>query len=397
MELRPGRAGALVDSPDGLVVDGAPPGGVVRIEANLELAGQSWSCSGEFVADGDGQVDTTRDASSGGSYSGVDPFGLFWSAEVSPAYDWEALHPMSVTLRATCDDLVGDASYLRKVRADDTTWHDVEEEGVVGRLFLPAGAGPAPGVVLVAGAVGGRGLPETAPLLAGHGVAVLSLAHWNHPGLPEAMHEIDVEVVGRACDWLRSLDDVLDQPPAVVGAARGGELALLAASLLTDRVGPAASLSGSAVASGAVGPGTEAGDAAWSHAGTPVPHLSNVDHDWHTLLVDEQAVAAARIPLERATGPLLLLSGEDDRTWPSARLSALGADRVQAAGTPTTTCLAYPDAGHLACVPPGFPLASRFELPGGMVRELGGTRAGNHAARLDSWRRLLDHVGARPT
>ncbi len=72
-----------VDSPDGVLLTGAPPAGRVTIEATLELGGQSWTCAGEYVVDRDGEVDTAEDASSDGSYRGVDPFGLFWSAEVS--------------------------------------------------------------------------------------------------------------------------------------------------------------------------------------------------------------------------------------------------------------------------------------------------------------------------
>ena len=296
-----------------MVVTGAPPDGQVRVETTLELAGQAWSCSGEYVADDDGQVDTAARASSGGSYTGVDPFGLFWSAELPPAYDWDVLHSMTVVARATCDDLVGDASYARMLVADGVTVADVREPDAVGRLFLPDAPGDVPGAVLVAGAVGGRGLPETAPLLASHGVAVLSLAHWNHPGLPETMRSLDVEVVARACDWLRARVGVRDLPPAVVGVARGGELALLAASLFPERVGPAASLAGSGVAWGAVGPGTDPREPAWSHAGEPVAHLARTDDDWDTLLSDPAAVAAAEVPVERATGPLLLLSGADDQ------------------------------------------------------------------------------------
>ena len=61
---------------------------------------------------------------------------------------------------------------------------------------------------------------------------------------------------------------------------------------------------------------------AWSHAGEPVPHLARMGDDWDTLLADPAALAAAEIPVEHATSPLLLMAGEDDRTWPSARLSA---------------------------------------------------------------------------
>jgi dienelactone hydrolase len=389
VELRPGQAGALVDSPDGVLLTGAPPAGRVTIEATLELGGQSWTCAGEYVVDRDGEVDTAEDASSGGGYSGVDPFGLFWSAEVPGFYDWNVLHPMRVMLRASCDEQSVATTYARPVLAEGVTEHVVAEPGVVGRMFVPAGDGRRRGVVILGGSDGGPGGPVTAALLAGHGVPVLSLAYWGHPGTPDALRDIDVEVVARACDWLRTLDGVDDVPPCVIGLSRGGELALLAASLTPDRVGPLVSSVGSGVPWGAWGPGTDVLETGWRFEGEPVPQMAEDEDDPNACIDDEAMVAAAEIPVERATGPVLLLTGEDDAMWPSARLSRIAEARAAREGAADrVTHVAYPDAGHFCTTPPGFPIMSED-----VVRN-GGTRAGNQAARLDSWRRLRDFVGA---
>jgi pimeloyl-ACP methyl ester carboxylesterase len=387
VQLRPGRAGALVDSPDGVRLTGAPPGGRVTIEATLELGGQRWTCAGEYVADRDGEVDTAEDASSGGSYGGVDPYGLFWSAEVLDFYDWDVLHPMLVTLRASCDEQTVQASYARPVLAEGVTEHLVAEPGVAGRLFLSQGFRRA--VVILGGSVGGPGGPVVGALLAGHGVPVLSLAYWGHPGTPDALRDIDVEVVARACDWLRAQDGVDDVPPCVIGLSRGAELALLAASLTPDAVGPVAAFVGSGVPWGAWGPGTDVLETGWRFAGEPVTQMVEDEADPDACIDDEDMVAAAEIPVERATGPVLLLSGEDDAMWPSARLSRIAEVRAAREGAADrVTHVAYPNAGHFCTTPPGFPLTSED-----VVRN-GGSRAGNQAARLDSWRRLRDLVGA---
>ena len=388
MQLRPGRAGALVDSPDGALLTGAPPGGRVTIEASLELGGLAWTCSGKYAADRDGEVDTAEDASADGTYRGTDPFGLFWSAEVSGFYDWDVLHPMRVTLRATCDEQTADTSYVRAVLGPGVTEHVVAEAAVAGRLFRPAeGTGRA--VVILGGSVPGPGGPVVGALLAGHGVPTLSLAYWGHPGTPDALRDVDVEVVTRACDWVRVQAGVDDVPPCVVGLSRGGELALLAASLAPERVGPVASFVGSGVPWGAWGPGTDVLETAWRHGGEPVPQMVEDEDDPNACIDDEDMVAAAEIPIERATGPVLLLSGEDDAMWPSARLSRIAEDRaVREGAADRVTHVAYPDAGHFCTTPPGFPLTSPD-----VVRN-GGSRTGNQAARLDSWRRLRDLVGA---
>jgi dienelactone hydrolase len=387
VEVRPGRPHALVDTPDGVVVSGAPPGGTVTIEAHLELGGQAWQCSGEYLADRDGEVVTAEDASSGGSYGGVDPFGLFWSAEVPGLYDWDVLHPMLVTLRATCDEQNVEASYARPVLAEGVTEHLVAEPGVAGRLFRPEGSGRA--VVILGGSVGGPGAPAVGALLAGHGVPALSLAYWGHPGTPDALRDIDVEVVARACDWVRAQDFVDDVPPCVIGLSRGGELALLAASLTPEAVGPVAALVGSGVPWGAWGPGTTVLQTGWRFAGEPVTQMVEDEADPDASIDDPGMVAAAEIPVECANGPVLLLSGEDDAMWPSTPLSRIAEARAEREGVADRVIhVAYPHAGHFCTTPPGFPLTSED-----VVRN-GGTRAGNQAARLDAWRRILEFVGA---
>ena len=106
-------------------------------------------------------------------------------------------------------------------------------------------------------------------------------------------------------------------------------------------------------------------------------------------------VAAAEIPVERATGPVLLLSGEDDAMWPSARLSRIAEARAAREGAADrVTHVAYPDAGHFCTTPPGLPDRVGGRDPDATCRQIGGSRAGNQAARLDAWRRLLELVGA---
>jgi nucleolar protein 56 len=170
---------------------------------------------------------------------------------------------------------------------------------------------------------------------------------------------------------------------------------LLAASLDPERIGPVASLAGSGVAWGAWGQGTDVLETAWRFAGEPVPQMAeDVDHP-DACLDDAAMVAAAEIPVERATGPVLLMSGEDDAMWPSARLSRIAEARAARKGAADrVTHVAYTDAGHQSCVPPGFPLPTQVVHPiDGATYPFGGTRAGNQGARLDAWRRLLGHVG----
>jgi hypothetical protein len=368
----------------------------VRVRAAVALQGQSWTCTGEYVADGSGEVHTAHDPSLGGSYLGRDPFGLFWGADVEDFYDWSSLAPMQVELHVTSGGDAATASYDRVWLGPGTMVRDVREDGVVGRLFLPADAADAPSIVILAGSNGGLGGVPAAALLSGHGVAALALAYWRYPGTPDRLRDIDVEVVGNACDWLRRQDGVADRRPTVLGISRGGELALLAGSLMPDRVGTVVSDVGSGVPWGALGPGTDVNETGWRFAGRPVPQMVEDADDPNAHLDDPDAVAAAEIAVERCSGRVLLLSSADDLIWPSARLSEIAARRAARLGAGDRVAhVRHPDAGHAGGAPPGYaaPVAITHPVSGERFA-FGGTREGNHAARLDSWRRLLEALSA---
>ena len=75
-------------------------------------------------------------------------------------------------------------------------------------------------------------------------------------------------------------------PPCVIGLSRGSELALLAAALTPDHVGPVVVSVGSGVAWGAWGPGTDVLETAWLFGGEPVPKMYEHHDDSYAVLDD---------------------------------------------------------------------------------------------------------------
>jgi hypothetical protein len=396
LRVDPGSPRARIDTEDGVLVTGATPGARVRVEADLELCGRSWTCAGEYNADATGSVDTSVAPSVGGDYLGVDSFGLWWSAETTGFYDWSEMTPMRVHLHVDCDGESAEAAYERDWAAEQATVHAVAEEGVVGRVHLPPEAQDTPGLVIVSGSGGGLGGPPAGALLTGHGIATLSLAHWGYPGTPDRLRDIDIEVVGRGCDWLRHQPGVADRPPTVLGISRGGELALLAGAYLPGQVGHVVSDVGSGVPWGAFGPGTDVNETAWRFGGEPIPQMREDEDDPDRYLADPDLVARAEIPIERCSGRVLLVSGLDDQMWRSSMLSDIAVRRAVRLGVADRVeHLAHPDAGHACGAPPGYPVPSGIRHPvDGVYSAFGGTRAGNQAARRTSWRKLLDLLGA---
>lgn len=394
LRVGPGDPHAAIDTEDGVRVEGAEPGDRVVVRADLELCGQRWSCTGEYVADAAGRVDTARDPSVGSDYRGVDPWGLYWSAQVSGFYDWTRMTPMQVALTATARDLAAVAAFERRWMPDGATYRDVDEDGVVGRLFLPPAPEQAPGLVILSGSQGGIGGPAAAALLTGHGIATLALAHWRYPGTPDRLRDIPVEVVGLGCDWLRSLPETVDRRPTVLGISRGGELALLAGAHLPEQVGHVISDVGSGVPWGALGPGTDVNETAWTFRGQAVPQMYEDEDDPDRCLDDAALVARTEIPVERCSGQVLLLSGDDDQVWSSTRLSEIARQRAVRLGAgDRVEHVVQRHAGHASGAPPGYPvIEATVEGSDGYAFSFGGTRAGNQAARRDAWWRVIDLV-----
>jgi dienelactone hydrolase len=394
LRVGPGEPVAAIDAEDGVRVNGAAPGERVVVRATVELCGQAWTCTGEFVADASGRVDTTRDPSVGGDYLGVDALGLYWSARTAGFYDWLRLSPMRVTMRTTAAEQTAEAAYERRWLPDGATYRDVSEDGVIGRVFLPPHADGAPGLVILSGSNGGLGGPSAAALLTGYGVATLALAHWSYPGTPDRLRDIPIEVVGRGCDWLRGQPGVADRPPTVMGISRGGELALLAGAYLPDRVGHVISDVGSGVPWGAWGPDTDVNETAWTFQGRPIQQIREDEDDPYRWVDDPDAVARAEIPVERCSGRVLLLSADDDQVWPSTRLSEIAQQRAVRHGAgDRVEHVVHRGAGHGSGAPPGYPIQEGTvgEGDGGSF-SFGGTRAANQAARRESWRRLIELV-----
>jgi dienelactone hydrolase len=106
-------------------------------------------------------------------------------------------------------------------------------------------------------------------------------------------------------------------------------------------------------------------------------------------LTDVDAVHAAAIAVERATGPVLLVSGGDDRVWPTARMCEQLVERMSRHGRARDVVhLHYPAAGHML-----FPYTRPSDtLIPAMPAALGGTAEADAAAHRAAWPEVIKHL-----
>lgn len=391
---------ALLDRVLDVRVTGLPDGATAEITAETAgPGGRTWSASAVFEAT-DGTVALADQAPIDGDYEGTDPMGLFWSMAPDAVSDrtyFLANEDFAVSLAADVDgETVAEATTERLVADPDVTVERADPDDIYGSLYRPP-SGSGPGVVLLHGS-GGNVLHPWGKLLASRGFTALAIRYFGDPeGLPDELVEVPVEIVGRAIAWLRDHSAVEGDAVGLGGVSRGGELALLAGAEYDD-VGAVVSWSGSGLAFQGILQGPTR--SSWTIDGEPVPFVEYVDADlsesqpWELTPLFRRSIdaasdaelAEATISAEGIDGPVLLLSGGDDRLWPAADLHRFAVERAEARGHESVDHRVYDGAGH-GLGRPNVPTAGHTSTP---QYVFGGTPAGIARARADSWPRALE-------
>src|SRR5580765_1318028 len=410
---------ALVDAAVDVRVTGCRPRAAVTVRARVDdpLRGR-WESRAVFEADVAGAVDLASARPVAGGYATADPFGLLWSLERDPASAPLAgfagpSGAVDVELTMEVEGAAADRARIRRgFMGPGIAREPVRDDGLVGTFFGPADGTPRPGVLVVGGSDGG--LSEgMAALLASHGFAALALAYFRAEHLPPDLTEIPLEYFETAIRWLGRQPSVAAGGLGVVGRSRGGELALLLAATFPEITAVVGYVPSGVVHAGiaALPAAGAAPRSAWTYRGKPLPFVPppidgrppgpaaaspeaplELTPMFLKSLEDRGAVEAAAIFVERIRGPVLLISGEDDRLWPSPVLAEIAAARL-AAHTRAVTHLRYSGAGHMIG-PVGLPATANTILHPlrGRAMALGGTPAGNAAAAADSWPRVLEFL-----
>ncbi len=398
--LRPGQEVELVSTRIVKGVDFSP----------AAAPGQAYVARARFRADARGRVDVAVAAPLAGDYAGVDKAGLFWAAKPARAAEAADPSPGRVRVQALVD---GAAVAAAESRAAPDTEALVTETVAAfpGAVFVhPRGPGRRPALIVLGGSEGGSGTVKAyAPRFAALGYAVLGLPYydpgWNPadrlPTLPHAFVDIPVDRLAAVRDWLAVRPDVDAGRIGVWGASKGAEFALIAASRFPWIKAVAAVVPTDVVWEGWGKAGPSAASFAWNGQGLPFARYEGMEaelakaarrepmnlrrvHDAGRKAHPED-LAAARIPVERFKGPLVLIGGGDDRIWPSAEMAEAVAATRRKAGLPTVLVV-EPHAGH-ALGGPGYE-------PAAPLTAVGGEPAAIARARRLGWKATLETFAA---
>jgi dienelactone hydrolase len=408
---------ALIDAPRHIVATGLPPGRPIEITADLtQNDGTRWRSHATFIAGANGTVDLSRDAPLAGDWKGVEPMGLVWSMRsLGPGGPVRGqTEPLTIRVCARGMGHRAEASFVQRFLAPGVTRTDVRERGLVGALFTPPGPGPHPALVMLAGS--GGGIFETrAALFAAHGYQALALGYFNAPGLPPRISGTKLEYFATALDWIRETLKPKDGFVAVSGVSRGGELSLLLGATFPKKVSAVIAYVPCHFTNGVLNaghPGQDRHDPTWTLNGEYLPALAanNRTADWSmfdnatdakrqtpaflSCLGDPEAMARARIAIERIEGPVMFISGSDDQLWPSEVFSEMAEQELaERQFRHPVRHVRNPDTGHTISFPyQPTTVIRRPHAVSGLFMVYGGTPSGNARAAERSWQEVLQFL-----
>lgn len=377
-------------------VEGLAPHKPVELRSSLvDDRGVVFKARALYKADDNGLVDVSRAPSLGGSYTGVEPMGLFWSLAPETPHNKvlkkNVLTPTQVQIEALSGDtgeLLASETNEREYMTEGMKRIPVEEGRIRGVLFIPPGKGPFPGIVDLYTFGGGLSEPR-ASLLASRGYAVLALAYLGYKDLPKVAKKVDLEYFEEAVNYLKGHPEVSGSGIGIISISHSGGIALAMSSFFP---GISATVCINTCNANTVIP--------LHYKGLVFPPLppdvekieffdsglmSIRDATPDPLL---EANRASLFPIERATCQFLFAVAEDDHNWTSRLFANQAVETLRKHRKKSHELVTYPKAGHFLEVPHMPYCASTIHRAVGGPVVFGGEPKAHSEAQLDLWERV---------
>lgn len=289
-----------------------------------------------------------------------------------------------------------------------------EGKAFAGTICTPGTRGKHPAVLLLGGWEGANSAAPLLPRFVQEGYVAASVAYFRMRDLPPTLENVPVEAVGRALDAISKRPDVDARRIAIFGISKGGELALLAATVYPQiRAVVAAVPSPFAWEGIAAAPG--APQSSWTVGGEPFPYVefsSAMDDMIHDAYMQHKPVHLragydasmqrnrAEIPgamfhLENIHGPVLMLGADDDQFWNSDAQAEIGMKYLRDHHHPYADAyLHYSGAGHLFLAATSERPMTQAPMGQTMTLVFGGTPDANVEAAKQAWPKVYAFLQA---
>ncbi|XP_053469710.1 acyl-coenzyme A thioesterase 5 isoform X2 [Ictalurus furcatus] len=376
-------------------VSGLPPGQNVELRAkHTDDKGVVFKAAATYRADQQGEVDLSRQPSTGGSYTGVEPMGLFWSMLPESPHKKllkrDASSPAVFHIEVHKDgQILTEETTERRFMADGVQRVPVRHGRLRGTLFIPPGEGPFPGIIDLY-TLGGTVCEPRAALLANKGFVVFALAFYGYQDMPKTVDRLDLEYFEEGVTFLQTQPKVKRSGIGIVSISKSGDLALSMSSFLPN---VSATVCINTCTANVLFPLHYKDMVIPSFVGSTkrIRVTKSGILDIRDILNDPmEKDRAAVIPIERASCRFLFIVSGDDRNWNSTFFAEQACGRLKAHGKANYDMVSYPKAGHFMEVPymPHHP--SGLHAAVSQVVTFGGEPKAHAYAQVDAWRRVQE-------
>lgn len=405
----------MIDDPISIKVMTSEPGQQVRI--SMELAdeeGKMFRSWADFLSDQIGRIDLDTAKPLNGTYEHADGAGLLWSmvrkeTKQDDYFIKKTDEDLEATIYVTGDEEILAAEKVTlQFKHDGVEALEMKHPELKGDLYSPAGEGAYPSIMILSGSDGGNAA-HAAAYLAHKGYLVLALSYFNDEGLNEHLENIDLNYFKEATAYL-SNHEKSNGRVNLIGYSKGAELALLLGQTFNSYQSIISGAGSNYITSGMKG-GIFAPVPGWTLDGEALPYLkmkfpvsfmfSTIKNYikkrpfyfldiWKKSLNGKKA-ADHKIDVAGIDAPLLIISGGEDKLWPSTSFST---EMEKERNNDADRYLDYPGAGHFISFPYSFnQLPANIHMNvDGMIIDFGGIKRENAYAAEESLEEILDFL-----
>ena len=370
----------------------------------------SFAC---FKTDSKGQIQLNKDKPISATYSGVDSLGIFWSM-TKPTYineelpfEIKNLKLNTIYFQLEVDGKISSKDELQLIlETPDIYCEEIRNKDMVANFYYSKNKQNLPLIIMLGGSNGGiREVDDRAKIISSHGYAVFALGYFDMENLPKRLERIPVEYFFNSINWAKEKQFIDTNKIVILGVSKGGEAALLVASMRRDIKGAIAFVPSNVRWQGIPNGPSFISKSSWTLNGKDLPYLKcsfSFSFFWKficnskqielreifkpIITEDKSNIEPALIEVEKINGPILLVAGKDDRIWPSYDMCQMMKNRLDSLKFEhQIEFLNYDNAGHFIFGPDLMPTINyKYDQIA-----VGGRDSENSAAQTDSWNKMI--------
>jgi len=403
----------LFDEKIPISVHGLQPFQHVTLRSYTQKNKRHYVGHAHYVASIAGEVDTSKDASFGGHFIGVNQMGLFGTMlpalgqikglRYIPGGQYPEKYFIQVFDGHLDENTCNKPSVDHKMLAESVVYRTCCGKGVIrtevhhgrlrGTIFQPPGPGPFKGVIDIYGGTGGI-VESKAAMLASRNFICYTLPFMRYQDLPPGPSGIEIEYFLEAIEYFSNLSQVMQGGIALVGLSFGGAL-VLKLSTLTEKVCAVIAMSSNYYL---VMP--------MLHQGKVLPTYFKSPDDFVQVRFDNRGGCLEKdfydtsdkmlpygFPIEKSSAKFLLVVGQNDLVVEAEHCMKRYVERMRRFGKENqVSLLAYPKTGHFLDPPYGPQTFLYYNPHYKAVNAAGGELIEQAAACEHCWHRTLEFL-----